>query len=197
MPPPHGLPADHFPPRTIHRPTASSAAHHPITRPSDRPSTSSVARSRGANTASLVKVGGQLASIDDRVVVKVPLTREGIAAGSILSKDGARICMTACYNQQQAFVAAGLGVEYVAPYLGRIGGGFADSSPLQPTIEQRTNLRYRANAPSTHQPINPPTRPTQEGRRRGVRSNGRGHERTERKHKGLGGQHSVSNRART
>ena len=54
----------------------------------------------------------------------MPLTREGVEAGAILAKDGARICMTACYNQQQAFLSAGLGVEYVAPYLGRMSGGW-------------------------------------------------------------------------
>ena len=34
--------------------------------------------------------------------------------------------MTACYNQQQAFLSAGLGAEYVAPYLGRMGDAGKD-----------------------------------------------------------------------
>jgi transaldolase len=83
----------------------------------------------GGDAASLVSTGAAIASLDsglNRVVVKLPLTRDGVAAARVLGKDGARICMTACYNQQQAFVACGLGAEYVAPYLGRMSDSGKD-----------------------------------------------------------------------
>ena len=86
----------------------------------------------GDTAEELVRCGAALAALDaanqDRIVVKLPLTREGIAAAKILGQGtglsgggmGARLCMTTCYNKEQAFVAAALGAEYVAPYLGRM-----------------------------------------------------------------------------
>lgn len=65
--------------------------------------------------------GMQLSQPDrKRIVVKVPVTKIGTQAGSELIKSGVRICLTACYNSQQAIVAAGLGADYLAPYLGRM-----------------------------------------------------------------------------
>ena len=82
----------------------------------------------GESTDALVRCGMKLAALDgrDRIVVKLPLTRDGIAAAKILGRGGtgnglgARLCMTTCYNKEQAFVSAALGAEYVAPYLGRM-----------------------------------------------------------------------------
>jgi len=66
-------------------------------------------------------VGLELAAPDrDRIVVKVPVTYEGTKAASKLIEDGVRVCLTACYSSNQAMVAAGLGAEYIAPYLGRM-----------------------------------------------------------------------------
>jgi len=83
----------------------------------------------GGDTDSLVRTGSALASLDgglQRIVVKLPLTRDGIAAAHKLGSDGVRICMTACYNRQQALIAGGLGAEYVAPYLGRMSDNGKD-----------------------------------------------------------------------
>mmetsp|Transcript_81264 Transcript_81264/g.162109 ORF Transcript_81264/g.162109 Transcript_81264/m.162109 type:complete len:244 (-) Transcript_81264:142-873(-) len=78
----------------------------------------------GGERDALVRTGSAIAALDsgsgDRVVVKLPLTLAGVAAAKILGTDGARICMTACYNKEQVFLAAGVGAEYVAPYLGRM-----------------------------------------------------------------------------
>jgi transaldolase len=75
----------------------------------------------GEDRDSLIRTGSLLAAIDSkRVVVKVPLTLQGMKAARVLGRDGVRICLTACYNVEQALVAASLGAEYVAPYLGRI-----------------------------------------------------------------------------
>lgn len=83
----------------------------------------------GGTKDALIQTGGAIAALDagkDRIVVKLPLTAAGISAARVLGNDGARICMTACYNKEQVFVAAGLGAEYVAPYLGRIGDSGRD-----------------------------------------------------------------------
>ena len=98
-----------------------------------------MAQAWGGNAASLVRTGTALAGLDganNRVVVKVPLTPEGVKAARALGVAGVRVCLTACYSREQVFVAAGLGAEYVAPYLGRMasdGGkdGVAECAAMQ------------------------------------------------------------------
>jgi len=54
------------------------------------------------------------------VVVKIPATREGFAAGSRLSARGVPVTYTAVYEPEQAAFAAMTGAAYAAPYLGRL-----------------------------------------------------------------------------
>jgi transaldolase len=56
----------------------------------------------------------------DRIVVKVPVTEVGVQAASKLIQSGCRVCLTACCNRKQALIAAAVGAEYLAPYLGRM-----------------------------------------------------------------------------
>lgn len=49
----------------------------------------------------MIDIGEQLASIDPRVVVKVPLTGPGVQAASVLARKGVRICCTGCYAPHQ------------------------------------------------------------------------------------------------
>jgi transaldolase len=74
----------------------------------------------GTSVDSLVKTGKLLAAIDDRVVVKVPITKVGTESASELSAQGIRITLTAVYAVHQVLIAAALGADYAAPYLGRI-----------------------------------------------------------------------------
>lgn len=76
----------------------------------------------GTSVQEMVKVGEALASYDRKhIVVKLPVTATGIqAATQLMREHKVRICLTACYSRQQALVAASLGVEYVAPYVGRM-----------------------------------------------------------------------------
>eukprot|EP00958_Prasinococcus_capsulatus_P009966 scaffold966_cov415-Prasinococcus_capsulatus_cf.AAC.29 len=53
-------------------------------------------------------------------VVKLPITKEGVRAASMLKREGVRITMTGLYASHQAITAASLGAEYAAPYLGRM-----------------------------------------------------------------------------
>ncbi len=55
-----------------------------------------------------------------RVVVKIPITREGLSAAAKLSEEGVPVTMTAVYGVEQALWAALVGVRYAAPYLGRL-----------------------------------------------------------------------------
>lgn len=64
--------------------------------------------------------GRKLAKIHKNVVVKVPLTRDGIAACSAFSKEGIRVNVTLCFSAAQALLAAKAGAYIVSPFVGRI-----------------------------------------------------------------------------
>ncbi|MGI8503904.1 MAG: transaldolase family protein [Hassallia sp.] len=74
----------------------------------------------GTTVDSLVKTGKLLAAIDERIVVKVPITKIGTEAASKLIAEGIRITLTGVYAIHQVLIAAALGADYAAPYLGRI-----------------------------------------------------------------------------
>ena len=68
----------------------------------------------------MVKEGRELAKIHENVVVKVPLTRDGIRACSILSKEEIRTNVTLCFSAAQALLAAKAGAYIVSPFVGRL-----------------------------------------------------------------------------
>ena len=74
----------------------------------------------GSTAQQMYDNGMALSDLDrDRIVIKVPVTKMGCEAATLLSKAGVRICLTACYDSKQALIAGSMGVEYIAPYLGR------------------------------------------------------------------------------
>lgn len=68
----------------------------------------------------MVAQGRDLAAIADNVVVKVPLTREGISAGSRLVSESIPINVTLVFSAAQAILAARIGATFVSPFLGRV-----------------------------------------------------------------------------
>ena len=68
----------------------------------------------------MIKEGRKLAAIHDNVVVKLPLTRDGIRACSILSKEGIRTNVTLVFSAAQAILAAKAGAYIVSPFVGRL-----------------------------------------------------------------------------
>jgi transaldolase len=62
----------------------------------------------------------QLAEIDDRVVVKLPLTDDGIKATKIVSDEGINVNVTLCFSATQAVIAAKAGAAYISPFVGRL-----------------------------------------------------------------------------
>ncbi len=68
----------------------------------------------------MVAQGKELASIAENVVVKVPITREGISAGSRLVAAGIPINVTLVFSPAQAILAARIGATFVSPFLGRV-----------------------------------------------------------------------------
>jgi transaldolase len=69
----------------------------------------------------LLSCGRALADLaPDHTWIKLPITRAGIEAARGLLADGLPVTFTACYEPAQVLLAAALGVDYIAPYLGRI-----------------------------------------------------------------------------
>lgn len=69
----------------------------------------------------LTACGRRLAAIaPGRIWVKLPITRAGTAAAQALLAEGIPVTFTACYEPAQVLLAAALGADYIAPYLGRI-----------------------------------------------------------------------------
>ncbi|MFQ5948123.1 MAG: fructose-6-phosphate aldolase [Acidimicrobiia bacterium] len=68
----------------------------------------------------MVFQGKEYGAIADNVVVKVPMTREGIAAGARLVDLGIPINVTLVFSPAQAILAARIGATFVSPFLGRV-----------------------------------------------------------------------------
>jgi transaldolase len=68
----------------------------------------------------MIKQGRDLAKIDSWIVVKVPLTRDGIRACKTLSSEGIKVNVTLCFSPAQALLAAKVGATYISPFVGRL-----------------------------------------------------------------------------
>ena len=69
---------------------------------------------------SMIKEGRDIATWAENVVVKCPLTEEGLKATSVLSKDGIKVNVTLCFSANQALLAARAGAYFVSPFIGRL-----------------------------------------------------------------------------
>ncbi len=69
---------------------------------------------------SMVKEGRELAKIHKNIVVKAPLTPEGLKATRQLSGEGIRVNVTLCFSPTQALLAAKAGAWCVSPFIGRL-----------------------------------------------------------------------------
>jgi transaldolase len=68
----------------------------------------------------MIRQGRDLAKIDPWIVVKVPLTRDGIQACKALSSEGIKVNVTLCFSPAQALLAAKVGATYISPFVGRL-----------------------------------------------------------------------------
>ncbi len=68
----------------------------------------------------MVREGISLADIDPKIVVKLPMTMEGIKATRYFSKQGIRTNCTLVFTAGQALMAAKAGATYVSPFIGRL-----------------------------------------------------------------------------
>jgi transaldolase len=68
----------------------------------------------------MITEGRRLASWHKNVIVKVPMTPDGLAAGKVLAIDGVRVNVTLCFSVNQALLAASIGAYIVSPFAGRL-----------------------------------------------------------------------------
>lgn len=68
----------------------------------------------------MVKEGRILSKIKENVIIKIPMTEEGLKATSILSKENIKTNVTLIFSASQAILAARAGATYVSPFLGRL-----------------------------------------------------------------------------
>ena len=64
--------------------------------------------------------GREIASLSPNMVVKIPMTEEGLKAVKVLSKEGIKTNVTLIFSATQAVLAARAGATYVSPFLGRL-----------------------------------------------------------------------------
>jgi len=70
--------------------------------------------------AGMLREGHDIAGIDPHMIVKVPLTRDGIRACKALSTEGIRVNVTLVFSAAQALLAAKAGATFVSPFVGRL-----------------------------------------------------------------------------
>ena len=87
----------------------------------------------------MLKEGRELAKLHRNVVVKLPLTPDGLKATRTLTEEGVRTNVTLCFSATQALLAAKAGATYISPFLGRIDDISGDGMAL---VEQIVHI-YR------------------------------------------------------
>ena len=70
--------------------------------------------------AGMVAEGEHLAKIAENVVIKLPLTIDGLKATKHFSSNGIKTNVTLCFSANQALLAAKVGASYISPFIGRL-----------------------------------------------------------------------------
>lgn len=78
-----------------------------------------------------------LKEIDNQVYIKVPVSYEGMKAIKTLKAEGVKVTATAVYDLMQAYMALAANVDYIAPYVNRIGNLGADPMDLISNLSDR------------------------------------------------------------
>src|SRR6202521_4686359 len=95
-------------------------------------------------SGAMIREGRELAKLHKNVVVKCPLTRDGIKATSVLSKEGIRVNVTLCFSAGQALLAAKAGAYIVSPFVGRIDDiGYTGMDLIRSITQIYKNYNYK------------------------------------------------------
>lgn len=68
----------------------------------------------------MIREGREIAKLHKNMIVKIPMTIEGLKAVKVLAKEGIKTNVTLIFNANQALLAARAGAAYVSPFLGRL-----------------------------------------------------------------------------
>jgi transaldolase len=68
----------------------------------------------------MIKEGREIAKIHKNMIVKIPMTAEGLKATKVLASEGIKTNVTLIFSATQALLAANAGATYVSPFLGRV-----------------------------------------------------------------------------
>ncbi len=82
------------------------------------------------DAAGMTKEGRELAKIHPNIVVKLPLTEEGLKTTRTFFKEGIRTNVTLCFSSTQALLAAKAGATYISPFIGRLDDQSQDGMGL-------------------------------------------------------------------
>lgn len=74
----------------------------------------------GLTKDEMLKEARELAKIAKNIVIKIPLTVEGLKATKALSTEGIKTNVTLCFSATQAWLAAKAGATYISPFVGRL-----------------------------------------------------------------------------
>lgn len=88
------------------------------------------------DTAGMLKEGRELAKIAKNVVIKVPLTLDGLKACRTFRAEGTKVNVTLCFSAAQALLAAKAGASYISPFIGRLDDIAQDGMQLIRDIVQ-------------------------------------------------------------
>jgi transaldolase len=104
----------------------------------------------------MIRQGRDLSKIDPHIVVKVPLTKEGIKACKALSGESIKVNVTLCFSPSQALLAAKVGATYISPFVGRLDDVATPGMELiRDIVEIYTNYNFKTEVlvASTRSPM--------------------------------------------
>jgi transaldolase len=104
----------------------------------------------------MLREGREYAKIAPNVVIKCPLTREGLKATHVLAEEGTRVNVTLCFSAAQAILAAKAGASFISPFLGRLDDiGENGLGLLKDIVEIYRNYQWKTEvlAASLRHPI--------------------------------------------
>ncbi|TZE82912.1 fructose-6-phosphate aldolase [Calorimonas adulescens] len=88
----------------------------------------------------MVREGRELSKIHPNIVVKIPMTEEGLRAVKVLSSEGIKTNMTLIFSANQALLAARVGATYASPFVGRLDDIGFDGMKLVSDIMEIYNI---------------------------------------------------------
>ena len=94
----------------------------------------------GLTAEEMVKEGLELSKLHKNIVIKIPMTEEGLKATSELKKNGINVNVTLIFSAPQALLAARAGARYVSPFLGRLDDIGMDGIQLIEEISEIFNV---------------------------------------------------------